>query len=359
VQAFALKKNFGAMLDLLADVALHPSFPEEEVERQRASRLAALISQKDDPGEVADRVFAAALYGDQHPYGVLEIGTEAANKSMSRTDIQSFWQAHFVPGDAALVVAGDISRAELQRLAGDALGGWSGPTGTTATMPAPQRAGARLILVDKPGAPQTELRIGTIGAARKSPDYTPALVMNGVLGGMVSSRINLNLREDKGYTYGAFSNFRFNRAPGPFTVASAVRTDATAPAMTEVFKELRAIAEQRIPDPELSQAKELLVRSLPTRFETSSNAALSYAVPFIYDLGLDYWTGYPKEIAAVDAGAAQAAAKKFLQPDGMLVVAVGDRGKIEPEIRKLNLGTIEIRDAEAKVVGSSVDSPRR
>jgi zinc protease len=136
-------------------------------------------------------------------------------------------------------------------------------------------------------------------------------------------------------------------------VASAVRTDATAPAVTEVFKELRAIADQRIPDAELSQGKELIVRSLPTRFETSSNAALSYGVPFIYDLGVDYWSGYPAEIAAIDAAAAQAAAKKFLAPEQMVAVAVGDRGKIEPELRKLNLGAVEIRDAEGKVIAGT------
>jgi zinc protease len=350
VQGFSLTKNFGGMLDLLADVVLHPSFPEEEVGRQRASRLSQLLSLKDDPGSVADRIMLASLYGVEHPYGLLEIGTEASNKSISRTDIQSFWQTHFVPSNAALVVAGDISRADVQRLAEGALGSWRGPAAPTPTLAPPQPAGARVIIVDKPGAPQTELRVGTIGTSRKSPDYTPAVVMNAALGGMVSSRINLNLREDKGYTYGAFSNFRFNRTEGPFIVTSAVRTDVTAPALTEVFKELRAIAQQPIPDAELSQAKELIVRSLPTRFETSTNAAASYAVPYIYDLGLDYWSGYPKEIATVNAAAAQAAAKKYLQPERMIAVAVGDRAKIQPELEKLNFGAIEIRNADADVV---------
>jgi zinc protease len=301
----------------------------------------------------------AALYGEEHPYGLLEIGTEASNKSISRADLQAFWQAHFVPSNAALVVAGDISRAEVQRLVEAALGKWRGPAGTTPALAAPQTAGARLIIVDKPGAPQTQLRVGTVGISRKSPDYTPAVVMNAALGGMVSSRINLNLREDKGYTYGAFSNFRFNRAAGPFMVSSAVRTDVTAPALAEVFKELRAIAQQPIPEAELSQAKELIVRSLPTRFETSSDAAASYAQPYIYDLGLDYWSTYPKEIATVNAAAAQAAAKKYLQPERMIAVAVGDRAKIQPELEKLNLGRIEIRNADAIVVPEPAGGPGR
>ena len=294
VQAFALSKNFKEMLDLLADVVLHPGFPEEEIGRQRTSRLSALISQKDDPGQVAERVMAAALYGEEHPYGVMEIGTEAANKSISRADIEAFWRAHFTPDNAALVVAGDIPRAELQKLAESALGSWQPRADKPATVGPPRQTEARLIIVDKPGAPQTELRIGAIGTSRKSPDFTPAQVMNAVLGGMVSSRLNLNLRESKGYTYGAFSNFRFNRSPGPFVVASAVRTDATAPAFIEAFKELGAIVEQPIGDAELSQAKELLVRSLPTRFDTSSNAAASYGVPFVYDLGLQYLDWLPE-----------------------------------------------------------------
>jgi len=357
VQAFSITKNFGSMLDLLGDVVLNPSFPEEEVERQRASRLASLMSRRDNPGLVADRVIAAALYGDQHPYGLLEIGTEAANKSISRSDLEAFWRTHFVPGNAALVVAGDISRSELQRLAEKALGGWRAGTGTTAKLPPPQRAGARLIIVDKPGAPQTELRLGTIGLERKSPDYAPAMVMNAVLGGMVSSRLNLNLREDKGYTYGANSGLRFNRTAGPFIARSAVRTDVTAPALTELLKEVRRMLEEPIPGPDMLQAKELLIRSLPTQFETSSDAAASYGVPFIYDLGLQYWSGFPKEIGAVDVRATQAVAKKLLQIDRMVAVAVGDRAKIEPELRKLNIGVIELRDADAKVIGGAANGP--
>ena len=193
------------------------------------------------------------------------------------------------------MIAGRHLARGVAALAEAAFGGWTRRRPLRLpTLAPPQPAGARLIIVDKPGAPQTEVRVGAIGISRKSPDYTPEVVMNAVLGGMFSSRINLNLREDKGYTYGAFSSFRFNRTEGPFIVTSAVRTDVTAPALTEVLKEVRAIAQQPIPDGELSQAKELIVRSLPTRFETSASAAASYAIPYIYDLGLDYWSGYPK-----------------------------------------------------------------
>ena len=290
VQAFALTKNFSGVLDLLADVVLHPSFPEEEVGRQRASRLSQLISLKDDPGSVADRIMLASLYGVEHPYGLLGIGTEASNKSISRDDIQAFWHTHFVPSNAALVIAGDISRADVQRLVESALGSWRGPVAPTPTLAPPQPAGARLIIVDKPG------RDGTVvgrADSRRAADYTPAggeaAAADGRAASTESSRgQGLHLRR--------VLQFQVNRREGPFIVASAVRTDVTAPALTEILKELRTIAQQPIPDAELSLAKELIVRSLPTRFETSADAAASYAVPYIYDLGLDYWSGYPKEI---------------------------------------------------------------
>lgn len=233
-------------------------------------------------------------------------------------------------------------------------GKWSGVANASISLPPPQRSSARLIIVDKPGAPQTELRIGTLGIAPNSADCFPAVVMNEVLGGMVSSRLSLNLREDKGYTYGAFSQFRFNRWRGPFIITSAVRTDATAPAIAEVFTELRAIADRRIPDAELSKARESVVRSLPLRFETSSTAALLYGLSFICGRPPDYWSNYPSKIAGVDAEATLATAKKLLRPEHMIVVAIGDRGKIESAIRQLSLGAMEIRDTDGKVVASEV-----
>ena len=266
--------------------------------RQRASRLAQLISLKDDPGQVAVASCSHRCTASSIRTACSRIGTEASNKSISRADIQSFWQAHFVPSNAALVVAGDISRADVQRLAEAALGSWRGPAAPTPTLAPPQPAGARLIIVDKPGAPQTELRVGTIGTSRKSPDYTPAVVMNAALGRNGFEPDQPEPSRGQGLHLRRILRASASTGPrGPFIVTSAVRTDVTAPALTEVFKELRAMAQQPIPDAELSQAKELIVRSLPTRFETSADAAASYAVPYIYDLGLDYWSGYPKEIA--------------------------------------------------------------
>ena len=215
--------------------------------------------------------------------------------------------------------------------------------------------------MDKPGSPQTQVRVASIGAARSSPDFRPMQVMNLALGGLFSSRINMNLREQHGYTYGASSQFAFRRAPGPFQVASGVRTDVTGPAVTEIFKEVRGMVERPVSEDELKKAKDSMSNSLPGAFESSANAVSNFSNVFIYDLGLDYYTRYAEQVNAVTAEQTLAAARKYLVPGSMIVVAVGDKAKIEPQLKKLNLGAIETRDTEgrpAKVNGPRSSSPQ-
>jgi|RhiMethySRZTD1v2_1073278.scaffolds.fasta_scaffold11197_4 zinc protease len=346
----SLSKNFASTVDVLADVTLHPSFPAQEIERQRASRLAALVQQRDNPNQVAAQVTASALYGPKHPYGYAEIGTEAALKSVSRADMEAFWKQNFVPNNAALVVAGDISMAELKALAEKSFGGWQKGSPAQPALGAPATTPARVVIVDKPGSPQTQLRVASIGAPRSSPDFRPMQVMNLALGGLFSSRINMNLREEHGYTYGANSNFSFRRAAGPFQIASGVRTDVTAAAVNEIFKEVRGMIDKPVSAEELQKAKDSLANSLPGAFESSANAVNNFSNVFIYNLGLDYYTRYAEQVNAVTPDQALAVSKKYLVPANMVVIAVGDRAKIEPELRKLNLGAVEIRDAEGKPI---------
>jgi zinc protease len=346
----SLSKNFGATVDLLADVTLRPSFPAQEIERQRASRLAALVQQRDNPNQVAAQVTASALYGPKHPYGYSEIGTEVALKSLSRTDMETFWTQNFVPNNAALVVAGDVSMAELKALAEKAFGSWQKGTPAQPALGTPATTPARVVIVDKPGSPQTQLRVASIGAPRSSPDFRPMQVMNLALGGLFSSRINMNLREEHGYTYGASSQFSFRRAAGPFQIASGVRTDVTAPAVDEIFKEVRGMVDKPVSAEELQKAKDSLANSLPGAFESGANAVNNFSNVFIYNLGLDYYTRYAEQVNAVTPDQALAVSKKYLVPANMVVIAVGDRAKIEPELRKLNLGAVEIRDAEGKPI---------
>jgi zinc protease len=349
----SLKKSFPAALSLLADVVLHPSFPPEEIARQRANRLASLVQLRANAAMVADQVMSAALYGPRHPYGYPEMGTEESIRVADREDLLAFWKKSFVPNNAALVVAGDISSSELQALAEKELGAWQSAATTRAELGSPAQPAARLVLVDKPGAAQTQLRVGLVGAPRSTPDFAALEIMNASLGGLFSSRINLNLREEKGYTYGAYSNFAYRRSAGPFQVRTGVRTDSTAPAVTEIFKEIRRMAESSPSSEELTLAKNSQVLSLPGRFETTSQMVASFSNVYVYDLGLDYFTRLPALLSGVDSEAVRAAARKYLVPEKMVVVAVGDRARIEPELAPLltplALGAIEIRDADGRV----------
>lgn len=357
ISVSSLTAQYPRALELMADVALNPTFPEEEVGRQRASRLATLVAGKSNPAQIAARVMATALYGPAHPYGYTELGTEASNKALSRDAMVSYWKQHLVPGNAALVVVGAISRKELEALATKAFAGWTGKPVARATLPPPRGTDAKLIIVDTPGAAQTQVRVASIGVARSTPDFEALEVVNTLLGGLFTSRINLNLREDKGYTYGAFSTFAFRREPGPFYVGAGIRSDATAPAVTEIFNEVRKMKDAAVSVDELSLGKDSLVRSMPGRFETTGQAAGSFATLFVYDLGLDYYSKYIERVIGIDAASAHAAARTHLLPERMVVVAVGDRSKIDADLKKLNLGTAEYRDAEGAVVAAPASEP--
>jgi zinc protease len=353
ITAASLRRSFPALLDLIADVGRHPVFPAEEVERQRASRLGSLAQQRESPAAVATAAMFAALYGSAHPYGFTELGTESSTRVLTRDDLMMFWARNFVPNNAALVVSGQITAADLKPLVEKAFGDWQRGTPASPAPGEPATTAARLVLVDKPGAPQTQVRVASVGVPRSTPDYEALRVMNEALGGLFSSRINLNLREEHGYTYGASSQFVFRRAAGPFVVASGVRTDVTAPAVTEILKEVRRIRATALTPEELALAKDSLIRSLPSDFQTSERVTASTAGIYIYDLGLDYFSKYPSKLSAVTAEQAKAAAEKYLVPDKLIVVAVGDRAKIGALLQKLNLGAVEVRNADAALVKSA------
>jgi zinc protease len=350
VSTRSLTRSFPDALELLADVALHPVFPQDEMERVRSERLAALVQEKDDPNTTATRVLFAALYGAHNAYGYPETGTAESIKEISREDLQHFWQQNYLPNEAALIVAGNVKLAALRPLLEKAFGEWKAGKSSVPAIGAPETTDARLILVDRPGAPQTTLVCFSIGPARSTPDYPQIEVMNTDLGGLFSSRINMNLREAHGYTYGAGSAFLYRRAPGPFIVFSDVRTDVTAPATAEVFNELRRMRDSLMTPAELILSKDSIARSLPGRFERGTDAAGSFAELFAYDLPLDYYSNLPDRINAVTAEQAQAMAQKYILPEKIIVLAVGDRAKIEEELKKLNLGKAEIRDTEGKIV---------
>src|ERR1700682_2466790 len=215
-----LKANFPAALHLVADITLHPSFAEAEIARQKTNRLGQLAQRRQDPSAVGDQVAARALYGSRHPYGYADIGTEASIKSTSREDLVRFWRGGFVPGNTALIVAGKIDSVQLRALAEREFGAWPAGTAVVPKLGTPSPSQAKLVIVDIPDAPQTQLRVTSIGVPRSTPDYEAITVMNNALGGLFSSRINLNLREAHAYTYGAWSFFDPRRLPGPFIAAA-------------------------------------------------------------------------------------------------------------------------------------------
>ncbi|WP_229425267.1 pitrilysin family protein [Massilia sp. Se16.2.3] len=349
VSLLALRANFGAALDVLADVVQHPAFPNAEVERQRASRLGDLMQQRDEPEMVAAVAAAGALYGPRHPYGYGQLGTEPAIRAVTRNDVLSFWRRHYVPGNAALVVSGDISRKELTALAEARFLGWKSAETPLPAPGTPETTGARVVLVDHPGAGQTALRLTRIGAARRTRDFPALEVMNAAFGGLFTSRINQNLREDKGYTYGVYSGFRYDRSAGPFIVAGSVRANATGAAISELLREARAMFDKPLGAAELAGARNAQLLSLPNHFETNSDIGASLAETFLFDLPLDYYNALPARLAAVTAADVQAAARRYLDPQRLVVVAVGDRKRILPQLRKLDLGPVEVRDSEGQL----------
>jgi zinc protease len=350
VGAGALTKNFAGVLDLISDVVLHPAFPPDEVERRRASRLAEFADDRGDPNVIVSRTGVSALFGPHSPFGYDNAGNEESIKAIARDDMLDFWKTHYVPNNAALVIAGNIPLDDLKNLAESKFGTWKAGESSGMPLGALEPTKAKIVIVDRPRAQQTMIRFMQMGVERSNPDYPAIEVMNSELGGLFSSRINLNLREEHGYTYGTNSAFVYRRTLGYFLVGGGIRTDVTAPAVTETFKEIRRMIDTPMKPEELSLAKDSQSRSLPGMFEASSSAVGALSQIFTYDLSRDYFETLPDRLNAVTAEDAESVAKKYLHPDRMILICVGDRAKIEPELQKLDLGEIEIRDANGEIV---------
>jgi zinc protease len=346
----SLTKNFPGVLDLISDVVLHPTFPPDEVERQRASRLAAFADERSDPDTIIARTAVSALFGPKSPYGYDNAGTEPSVKAMTREDMMNFWKTHYVPSNAALVVSGNIPVKDLKSLAESKFAAWKGGESAAPTAGALESTKAKIVIVDRPGAQQTQVRLLQMGVDRSTPDYPELEVMNSELGGLFSSRINLNLREEHGYTYGAQSFFVYRRSLGYFGAGGGIRTDATGPAVAEIMKEIHRMIDTSMTPEELSLAKDSQSRSLPGIFETNSGEAGALSEIFVYNLARDYFSTLPERLNAVTSEDAEAVARKYLHPDQLILVCVGDRAKIEPQLVKLDLGAIEFRDADGNII---------
>ncbi len=332
-----------AALPIMADVVQRPTFPEEELNRLRQERITALIQARDEPESIAPMAFARLLYGEVHRYGTGALGTEAALRAITTADLKGFHAAYFQPANATLVVVGDVTADAVTMQLEKQFGGWTNraPAKRLAVPAAPQPARGEIVIVDKPGAEQSQIRIGWIGVARDTPDYFVLQVLNTILGGSFTSRLNQNLREEHGYAYGAGSRFDMRLAPGPFFASAGVQTDKTSEALREFFNELEAIGKP-VPEDELTKARNYIVLGFPSEFETTGDLSARLEELLVYKLPDNYFEQYVPRIRAVTSADVQKAAAKYVQPSRFTVAVVGDRKTIEPGIRALELGPVRV-----------------
>lgn len=328
-------------LDLLADMVLRPRLEQRDFDRVRDLRLNRLVQLRDTPSALADRVYAELLFKG-HPYGHLPIGTEGSLRAMTLREVSAFHARGYRPSIATIVAVGDASHDQLAAYVRKAFGEWKAAVPETPSSDLPHRPpqpAPRLAIVNRAAAAQSELRIGHVGPPRTTPDYHALLVMNMVLGGQFVSRINMNLRENKGYTYGARTSFDFRRAPGPFTLQASVQSDATTEAVREAIGEIRAIRGDRpVTREELELGRAALTRGYPRNFETGDQVGRAAVQLALYDLADDYFTTFvPKVLALTEADVTRAAAE-HLDPSRLVTVIVGDREKIGPSLHRLELG---------------------
>ena len=336
-------------LSLLSDMLMAPSFPVREIERLRNERLAELLQGRTEPRGLADEMFSRFLYRPGSRYTEPEGGNEASVAAITREDIASFHRDHYGPGATTLIVTGDTTVEKATRMVDDAFGSWDG---RQASIPVvddqPARATRGVHLVQKSDAPQSELRIGHVGVPRGHPDYFRLVIMNAILGGLFSSRINLNLREAHAYTYGAFSHYDWRRGAGPFVVSTAVKSDVTDGAVREILNEIERMREGEPSDEELSLVTSYLDGVFPIRYETTSAIAGALASLAVHDLPDDYYDSYRDRIRSVTASEVLTAAQEHLHPQRIQVTVVGDPALVRAPLEGLQLGPLTQYDSEGR-----------
>jgi zinc protease len=337
--------KFPQTLDILADMLLNSTFPPEALERLRAQRLVALTQARAQPGSIAARVFPHVLYGAGHPFG--QAVTEESIKAITRDDIVAFHQAYFRPGRALISVVGDVQPAAVRSTVEKALSAWTAggdkPSFTYPETPAPRAT--TIYLVDKPGAAQSTFAIGIPGPPRNTPDYFALQVMNVILGGQFQSRLNANIREEKGYSYGVSSSFSYGKGPGPFRAGGDIVSAKSDAALVEFMKELKGIVGTRpVTDEELTTAKDALVQRLPAAFASVSSVNAAITALWVQGLPDDYYQQYSKAVGAITKEDVLRVAKKYVDLDHLAIVIVGDRAAIEGPLKATGIAPIAYLD---------------
>ncbi len=352
----ALANRLGDSLDLYADVLLNPTFPEKELERLRGQTLAIIGQEKAQPSGIINRIAPELLFGEGHAYAnpTSGSGTEAAVSSLTSAELSTFYRRWVRPDTATLLVVGDTTMAQLQPLLEQRFGGWRAPAesapskniATVALQPKP-----RVFLIDRPGAEQSQIVATTVAPSRSDADHIRFVALDALLGGLFTSRLNMNLREDKHWSYGAGTRLTDAVGQGTYRAGGGVQTDKTAESMVEIRKELRDVIGARKPAAaELKAAKDSLAIALPGNNETSSEIADSYGEIVTFGLKDSYWNDYVGDLTALTPAEVNASAGKLIHPDALTWVVVGDLGKIEKPVRALNFGEVTVLDTDGKVV---------
>ncbi|HEX4950451.1 MAG TPA: pitrilysin family protein [Blastocatellia bacterium] len=345
VSASGLTDNFDAIMELFADVLLNPSFPAEELNKLKTRNIAQLRFQRAQAGFLASEMFSKVMYGS-HPAARLSLTADQIQR-LTPEALQNFHATHFKPNNAIFGIAGDVKPAEIVAKLEKMFAAWK--PGDVPKTPIPQVAdtgAAKIYLIDRPGSVQTNLLAGTLTIQRTDPDYFALEMMNQVLGGGASARLFLNLREDKGYTYGAYSSVSSFKYRGRFQANTEVRTDVTEGSMKELLYELKRIREEKIPADEFERAKRTIVGGWALQLESPSSSLSNAITAKLYGLPADYWDTYPQKIAAVTTDDVQRVARKYLDLDKLQIVAVGDATKIAPVLKQF--GKVEVFDTEGR-----------
>jgi zinc protease len=349
------KDKFAPTLAILADLLENPTFPAQALDRLRNNALVSLTRSRDRTAGIAQVVFPKVVYGTEHPYG--RTPNEASLKSITRDDLVSFYKSYFQPGRAIISVVGDVTPDEAKQLLDKELAAWA-PGGSMPSFNYPavsQPKGTTIFLVDKPEAAQSTFAIGEVGPARDTPDYYALRVMNEMLGVLFQSRLNHNIREVKGYSYGVGSGFAFGRGPGSFRAGGEIVTAKSDSALIEFMKELRDIRGQRPPsDEEMAQAKASLVQSLPANFASVSGVNGNIASIYTQGLPEDYFQQFTRAVNGVTKEDVVRVAQKYIDPEHLAIVIVGDRSKIEAPLAATKIAPIVLLDAGGNPVQAKV-----
>jgi zinc protease len=349
VSTSGLVENIDQTLDIFADVVRNPSFPQSEVDKYKARTLSQLQFQRSIPQFLAQEAFNKAIYGN-HPAAFV-IPPADSLKKLSSKDLAEFHSTYYRPNNAILAVVGDVTMKDLMPKVQKAFGDWQKGDVPAVTIPqAPDPANSMIYLVDRPGSVQTVLQLGTLGIERTSPDYFAVLLADRVLGGGPSGRLFLNLREDKGYTYGAYSNFGSSKYRGTWTASSEVRTEVTDGAMKEFKYELTRLGTEKVSVDELENAKRAIIGGFALSLEQPASLLQNIITQKLYNLPADYWDTYPQKVSAITADDVQRVAQKYIDMKHLQVVAVGDASKTREILSKY--GTVQVYDAEGKQISS-------